>query len=103
MLTNSVQKMPSIQRRISIEFRNHAHRLSANSLSSYLWRYIYLPSVHFCLHVKLTISFSVSFAKRNSSPLHVFTSKAFMQLMSALRQFWKHFSPASVYSLMYVL
>ena len=41
MLINSAQKMPSIQRRISIEFRDPAHRLSINLLGSYLWRYLY--------------------------------------------------------------
>ena len=45
MLINSAQKMPSIQGRISIEFRNHAHQLSTNILGSYLWRYLYLPTV----------------------------------------------------------
>ena len=38
MLINSAQKMPSIQRRISIESRDPAHQLSANILGSYLWR-----------------------------------------------------------------
>ena len=38
MLINSAQKMPSIERRISMEFRNPAHQLSANILGSYLWR-----------------------------------------------------------------
>ena len=37
MLINSTQKMPSIQRRISIEFRDPAHQLSANILGSYLF------------------------------------------------------------------
>ena len=41
MLINSAQKMPSFERRISIEFRNPAHQLSANNLGSYLWK---LPS-----------------------------------------------------------
>ena len=45
MLINSAQKMSSIQGRISIEFRDPAHQLSANILGSYLWRYLYLPSV----------------------------------------------------------
>ena len=44
MLTNSTQKMPSIERRIAIEFRNPAHQLSAHILGSYLWRYLYLLS-----------------------------------------------------------
>ena len=45
MLINSAQKMSSIERRISIGFRNPAHQLSANILASYLWRYLYLPAV----------------------------------------------------------
>ena len=44
MLINSAQKMPSIERRISIGFRNPAHQLSADILGSYLRRYLYLPS-----------------------------------------------------------
>ena len=36
MLINSARKMPSIERRISIEFRDPAHQLSANILDSYL-------------------------------------------------------------------
>ena len=50
MLINSAQKMLSIERRISIEFRNPAHQLSANIMSSYLWRYLYLPSVCRLIH-----------------------------------------------------
>ena len=50
MLINPAQKMPSIQRRISIEFRNPAHQLSANILGSYLWRYMYLSSVSRLIH-----------------------------------------------------
>ena len=50
MLINSAQKMPSIQRRISIEFRNPAHQLSANILDSYMCRYLYLPSVSSLIH-----------------------------------------------------
>ena len=80
MLINSAQKMPSIQHRISMESRDPAHQLSANILSSYMWTEIVL------LYMVLFQSI-----------------QAFMQLMSALRQFRKHFSPASVYSLMYVL
>ena len=60
MLINSAQKMSSIQGRISEEFIDPVHQLSANILGSYMWRYVYLPSVHFCLYVKITISFSVS-------------------------------------------
>ena len=85
MLINSAQKMPSIQLRISIEFRNPAHQLSANILASYLLRYLYLPSV----------SRLVLFARKNSHFIfsvifHLF-SRTFMQLMSALSQFSKHF------------
>ena len=71
-------KCSSIQRRISIAFRNPAHQLSANILDRSLWRYLYLPSVSrlFFLYIKIIISFSDSFTKINSSPLHVFTSKA---------------------------
>ena len=43
MLMNSAQKIPSIERLISIEFGNPAHQLSTNIFGSYLWRY--LPSV----------------------------------------------------------
>ena len=50
MLINSAQKMPTIERRISIDFRNPAHQLSANNLGSYLWRYLYLPSVSRLIH-----------------------------------------------------
>ena len=73
------QKMPSIQRRISIEFRNPAHQLSADILGSYLWRYLYLPSISHLvlLACKNNHFISAPFSKRNSSPLHVFTSKAF--------------------------
>ena len=46
MLINSVQKIPSIQRKISVEFRDPAHQLSADILGSYLWRYLYLTSVN---------------------------------------------------------
>ena len=31
--------MPSIERMISIEFRDPAHQLSKNILGSYLWKY----------------------------------------------------------------
>ena len=37
MLINSAQKMPSIQRRICVEYREPAHQLSTNILGSYLW------------------------------------------------------------------
>ena len=50
MLINSAQKTPSIERRISIEFRNPAYQLSANILDSYLWRYLYLHSVSHLIH-----------------------------------------------------
>ena len=51
MLINSAQKMPSIERKISIEFRNPAHQLSTIIiLDSYLWRYLYLPSVSPLIH-----------------------------------------------------
>ena len=43
--------MPSIQRRISIEFRYPAHQWSADILDSYLWRYLYLL-LDFSLTVK---------------------------------------------------
>ena len=49
-LINSAQKMPSIERRISIEFRNPAHQLSANILGSYMWRYLYLPPFSHLIH-----------------------------------------------------
>ena len=50
MLINSAQKIPSFQRKISIEFRDPAHQLSADILGSYLWRYLYLPSVSRLIH-----------------------------------------------------
>ena len=53
MLINSAQKMSPIQRRISIEFRDPAHQLSANILGSYLWRYLYLPSISCLIHEHL--------------------------------------------------
>ena len=57
MLINPAQKMPSIQCRISIEFRDPAHQLSANILGSYLWRYLYLPSVSCLIHGHLRLCF----------------------------------------------
>ena len=42
MLINSAHKMLSIERRISIEFKNPAHQLSANILGRYLWMYLYV-------------------------------------------------------------
>ena len=35
MLINSAHKMPSIERRISIEFRDLGHQLNANTLDSF--------------------------------------------------------------------
>ena len=96
--------MPSIERMISIKFRNPAHQLSANILASYLWRYLFFPSVSRLVlfaHKNNHFIFSV-ICQEKTSPIDVFTPKAFMQLISALRQFRKHFSPASVHSLMYV-
>ena len=59
MLINSARKMPSIERRISIELRDTAHQLSANILGSYLWRYFYLPSVSRLIHEHLSGSYAV--------------------------------------------
>ena len=54
MLINTAQKKSSIERRISIEFRNLAHQLSATILGSYLWRHRYLPSVSHLMHDECT-------------------------------------------------
>ena len=50
MLINTAQKMPSMERKISIEFRNPAHQLRSNILGSYLWMYLFLPSVSSLIH-----------------------------------------------------
>ena len=60
MLIISGRKMPSIERLISIEFRDPAHLLSANILGSYLWRYLYLPSFSCLIHEHLRGSNAVS-------------------------------------------
>ena len=59
MLINSARKIPSIERRISKEFRDPSHQLSANILGSYLWRYLYLPSINGLIHEHLRGSYVV--------------------------------------------
>ena len=68
MLINSAQKKPSIQHRFSIEFRDPADQLSANILGSYLWRYLYLPSLSSLIHEHLCSCFI-------RSPFSLLTSK----------------------------
>ena len=69
MLINSAWKMPSIERRISIEFRDPAHQLSANILDSYLWRYLYLPSVSRLIHEHLRMFFKTVGSKLASESI----------------------------------
>ena len=55
MLINSARKMPSIERRISIEFRDPAHQLSENILGSCLWRHFYILSGSGVIHEHLRL------------------------------------------------
>ena len=62
MLINSVQKMLSIQCRISIEFRDLSHQLSANIFGSFMWRYsvelAFKPTTNQIICVSLTGNFT---------------------------------------------